>query len=1110
MLCQQCKKENRATARFCKWCGNPVVSVTDPLDKIVGRDSLKQQIRQTVETYSRLRTSAHTHNIWLNINTIIVGDTGTGKTFLPEVLRDYLFFHKIIEKPKLQVVDAVDYERFIENWDSNIKKARGGILFFDNVQKLLPDSYSKNVNPLDKLFIEMDHWNNDPIVILSGLPGGFDEFLENNPSVKNRFKYLFRLPAFTPNEVYSLCLDMLKERYGIHSISAPASEKLLRQIKYEMKSKDDSFGNAHHARQKAEDIFTAYISHPSVVEGEIQEMDICGYVPPIRTLEQILTDLDEFVGMDMVKQAIREIAWEMQGNLQRAERGLGDGEKPSIHIVLTGNPGTGKTSIARKLGEIFESIGFLDSGHVVEVDRSQMVSQYMGETPKLVDKLCDRAMGGILFVDEAYTLAPVNESGSKDEQGLQALEKLMKRMEDDRGKFVVVVAGYKNEMEHLLRVNPGMRSRFNRFLHIDDYTPDELFLILKGFVRKKNYRLSSSAEERVWLSVKQMYESRDNHFANGREIRSLFEKMCTRHAERMNRLPMERQTNEELQTFQAEDIPFEKANTLDCSEALKDLNDLVGLQSVKDEITEITSFLTMQAQRGVSVSSLGKHYVFTGNPGTGKTTVARIMANIFRSLGCVSRGQLIEADRSSLVAGYAGQTAIKTNQLIDSALGGVLFIDEAYTLCSGENDSFGKEALDTLLKRLEDDRGKFVCIVAGYTREMHAFIDSNPGLKSRFTQTIHFEDYSPTELTKIFLGMVGRNKFHLTGRCEEVLLHRFENIYAMRDKNFGNAREARKLFDQSIANQSKRLMELMNTSEYHSEMMFELKEEDILGKEETKVKTLDEVMVELDEFVGMKSVKEAVRRLAVQIVFMQQRLQLGIGVAEPLVLNMLLTGNPGTGKTSVARKMGEVFKAVGLLPTSKVIEVDRSQMIGKYMGETPKLVNALCDRAMGGILFIDEAYTLYDTENGNDNYGKEAVETLMKRMEDDKGKFVVIAAGYRKEMEAFMQVNPGLESRFTYKLNIEDYTEHELVEIFCTLVKKKQYRLSESAEIALVERVHELYSHKDRNFGNAREMRTLFERTIQQLSIRVSSIPPSLLTENDYQLIEAEDIRSLS
>lgn len=1111
MICTNCKKENREIARYCKWCGAAIAKQTNPLEEIIGRHEVKEQFMQIASTLKHLRQDNQTKHIWININAIIIGETGTGKTAIPKILCEYLAHEGIIEKPKLKIVDAVDYGRFIEKWDQNIKDAQGGILFFDNVQKLLPDSYAKNVNPLDKLFIEMDKWNNDPIIILAGLPGGLEEFLENNPAVKSRFKYLFRLKPLSAEEIYELTIRTLNERYAINSISEAAKKKLMRQIKYEVKSKDDSFGNAHHARQKAENIFTAYISRPQTSSKEIQEEDIVGYVPPIRTLEDILAELDDFIGMNEVKQTVREIAWEVQANVKRQNRGLGFEEKQSIHIILTGNPGTGKTSIARKLGEIFEAIGYLDSNHVEEVDRSRMVSQYIGETPKVVDKICDRAMGGILFIDEAYTLAPRNEDGAKDEQGLQALEKLMKRMEDDRGNFVVIAAGYKAEMENLLRANPGMRSRFNRYIHIDDYTPEELFQILQVFVHKKNYHLSEKAAETARQAILQIYDKRNKDFANAREMRTLFEKMCTRQAERINNLPQEEQTNEVLQTFELEDIPHEKATKVDYTECLKKLDNLIGLENVKEEISSMAAYINMQIQRGNTANNpKGNHYIFTGNPGTGKTTVARIMADVLKSLGVVTEGQLIEADRSNMVAGFAGQTAIKTNLLIDKAIGGVLFIDEAYTLCSGDNDTYGKEALDTLLKRLEDDRGRFVCIVAGYTKEMHTFIDSNPGLKSRFTKTIHFEDYKPLELQKIFINLATRNNFELSEVTRKNLLHHFENIYATRNAGFGNARDVRTLFEQATSNQSKRLIELMNAPGFSQEKMSELTSEDILGHKQTHAKTLNDIMAELDEFIGMNSIKEAIRRLAAQVVFMQQRLEFGIGSSEPITLNIVLTGNPGTGKTTIARKMGEMFKAIGLLPTDNVIEVSRNLMVGKYMGETPKIVNALCDRAMGGILFVDEAYTLYDTDGGSgDKFGKEAVEALMKRMEDDKGKFVVIAAGYSKEMDTFMKVNPGLESRFTHRLNIEDYTEAELIEIFKLLVQKKQYILSEMAEAVLIDNIHHMYASKTRNFGNAREIRRLFDATISQLSMRVSTIPPAQITEQDYQIITSADIASI-
>ncbi len=1102
MICEHCHQENRSIAKFCRWCGQPLVS-QNVLDRMVGLDEVKKQLKTVVDTYTYLHSRKDIMNVRLSVNAIIIGETGTGKTALAEVIRDYFYQHKIIEKPKLTMVDAVDYQRFVDKWDENVKKAKNGILFFDNVQKLLPDRYSNQVNPLDKLFVEMDKWDENPIVMIAGLPKGLDDFLSANPAAQNRFKYTFRLPTPGYQELCDICKLELRTKYGIAAYSPEAEHKLLRYFQYQVKIKDDTFGFAHLAVKTAEDIFTSFISRGANAVM-VEEQDIRGYVPEERTLDDILSDLDRYIGMDEVKKAVREIAFTVHNNVQRAQRGLGEQSKQGIHIVLTGNPGTGKTTIARKLGEILESIGYLDSGHVVEVDRSKMVSPYQGETPKVVDRLCDKAMGGILFVDEAYTLAPLSQSGDRDQQGAQALEQLMKRMEDDRGKFVVIAAGYRQEMDNLFRINPGVRSRFSYFLNIDDYNPDQLYQIMGVFAKEKKYQFTAEAEELTLKMITELYNSRDKDFANGRTMRQLFDKICSKQAERLQKGDMSALTNEELMTIDVSDIPYEAPKTVDYTECLAKLNGMVGLAAVKKEITNLAAFLNLQIRRGETNTFQGKHYVFTGNPGTGKTTVARIMADVFRTLGILSRGQLIEADRSKLVAGYSGQTAIKTNQLIDSAMGGVLFIDEAYTLKSSDQDSFGAEAIDTLLKRLEDDRGKFICIVAGYTDQMHDFIDTNPGLKSRFTQTIHFDDYTPDELTEIFINLAKGKNFTVDEETKGAIHRQFEQLYLRRDKNFGNAREARRIFDQAVEKQSQRLVNEMNNPDFNNDDMYRITSADLPMAQSEQARPLDEVLNELDDFVGMRSVKNMIRRLAVQSMFMKQRAALGAGKVQQMSMNFILTGNPGTGKTSVARKMGEVLQSMEILPTNRVIEASRATLVGKYMGETPKIVNNMCDKAMGGILFIDEAYTL---SSENDQYGKEAIDTLMKRMEDDRGKFVVIAAGYKDDMETFLTVNPGLASRFSHKMHIDDYNEDELLAIYKKMASKDNYRLSPEAEFKLMDLICRMVVSKNESFGNAREMRNMLDDTIQRLSMRVSQMNASEITPETYQIITPEDIK---
>ena len=257
------------------------------------------------------------------------------------------------------------------------------------------------------------------------------------------------------------------------------------------------------------------------------------------------------------------------------------------------------------------------------------------------------------------------------------------------------------------------------------------------------------------------------------------------------------------------------------------LDELIGLDDVKNSVHTLTNFIKVNQKRaelGMKVPNISFHCVFSGNPGTGKTTVARILAGIYKDLGVLKKGHLIETDRSGLVAEYVGQTAVKTNQIIDKALDGVLFIDEAYSLVQSGNEDYGSEAIATLLKRMEDDRNRLVVILAGYTNEMEDFINSNPGLRSRFNRYIHFEDYSAEELFKIFLLNVEKNEYTLTDDAKIYLQRRLEDIVVNRTKDFGNARYVRNLFEKTVEAQANRLA---SESKVTKDILAEIKKEDI-------------------------------------------------------------------------------------------------------------------------------------------------------------------------------------------------------------------------------------------------------------------------------------------
>ena len=550
-------------------------------------------------------------------------------------------------------------------------------------------------------------------------------------------------------------------------------------------------------------------------------------------------------------------------------------------------------------------------------------------------------------------------------------------------------------------------------------------------------------------------------------------------------------------------------NEVSVEDALAELNGLVGLKPVKDEVSRFVKFVRVAQQRkaaGLKVAPISYHMVFTGNPGTGKTTVARIMAKIYKALGVVKKGHLVECDRGGLVAGYTGQTAIQTGKVIDFALDGILFVDEAYSLVNGKNDSYGEEAISTLLKRMEDDRDRLIVIVAGYTEEMKTFIDANSGLASRFNHYVEFPDYSADELAAMFRMNAKKSQYVLAPDVERDLGAFIAAETANRDRRFGNGRWVRNLFEQAVAHQAERVADIANPTQEQL-MTIEMRDIGELGKGKvglgasglartpppgirympasTNEVSVEEALAELNGLVGLKPVKEEVAKFASFVRVAQQRKAAGLKVA-PISYHMVFTGNPGTGKTTVARIMAKIYKALGVVKNGHLVECDRGGLVAGYTGQTAIKTGQVIDFALDGILFVDEAYSLV---NGNqDTYGEEAISTLLKRMEDDRDRLVVIVAGYTEEMKTFIDANSGLASRFTHYVEFPDYTAEELAAMFRMNAKKSQYVLSADVEKWLDAFIRVRTKKRDRKFGNGRWARTLFEEAVSRQAMRVAKI----------------------
>ncbi|CAG0895308.1 unnamed protein product, partial [Darwinula stevensoni] len=442
----------------------------------------------------------------------------------------------------------------------------------------------------------------------------------------------------------------------------------------------------------------------------------------------------------------------------------------------------------------------------------------------------------------------------------------------------------------------------------------------------------------------------------------------------------------------------EEIDTKSLDDLIQELDSLTGLENIKQEVKDYVqylNFLVIRKEKGYDDNS--------GNPGTGKTTVARLLGKIFHKLGFLSKGHIHEVDRADLVAEYIGQTAPKVKEAIDAARGGILFIDEAYSLYrSGEDTKdFGREVIEILLKEMSDGKGDIAVFVAGYPKEMEVFLDSNPGLKSRFSHYYYFQDYTPQELEEIALLEYNKYKLNLLPEAKALLSKKLVDAYRSRTNSFGNARMVISLVNESKMNMGIRLMKNENVKELPAEVFAEITEADI---KETAIKTTE-----------------------------------------------------------------------------------------------------MIDKAKGSVLFIDEAYSLTSGHGGD--FGNEAIDTLLKRMEDQRGEFIVIVAGYTDRMMNFLESNPGLRSRFDRKFDFEDYSAEELQTIFFNMLSSEELKLDKKANEFMLDYLKQLVRQKSKYFGNGRAIRKLVEKVIKVQNLRLAEMPAEKRTDKIRATITLDDVK---
>ncbi len=526
--------------------------------------------------------------------------------------------------------------------------------------------------------------------------------------------------------------------------------------------------------------------------------------PDLSAFEQ----LNQLTGLEAVKETVRKISAYQQLLNQRGIKDRG-----TLNFIFSGNPGTGKTTVARLMGEIFHDLGILKRGHLVQVSAGDLIGSHVGETAVKTNEVIDRALDGVLFIDEAYSLSETDRGGF----GLEALETLILRIENDRQRLMVILAGYPEKMDQLLRANPGLSRRIpegNR-IHFPNYSQEELIGIFFRLLQVKGLTCGDELKDLLPGVIETLSRGNQANFGNAGEIRNLVDEMTQNYARRN-----EHAIPGDL-ILTVEDLP-DRLRTASADRsgylqsAVQELESMIGLESVKEFLIQMTARLKLNQlldnQKSHRQPQTGYHFIFYGNPGTGKTTVAHLMGKMLYAVGALGSPKVLEVTGRDLIAEYVGQSAGKTRNLLLSALDGVLFIDEAYTLTPSPTNNFAVEVIAEIIKGIDRYQNRLSIILAGYPEEMARFLESNPGLASRFPFIINFPNYSIMNLTRILVSFARQDKIAVPDPVLQAAAKYLHAQQSMQKNRFGNARSVKVLYEMMKNRMAVRLFSKSETS----------------------------------------------------------------------------------------------------------------------------------------------------------------------------------------------------------------------------------------------------------------------------------------------------------
>ncbi len=779
----------------------------------------------------------------------------------------------------------------------------------------------------------------------------------------------------------------------------------------------------------------------------------------------VQAELNELVGLKALKELLPKLFCLLEQ--QNRDRREGRLVRPAAtHMVFLGNPGTGKTVVARLVGRYLRAIGLRRSGAFVEITRSDIASQYnSGECIQRMRERIQQAMGGVLFVDEAYQLA-------EGEWMQGALETLMKEMEDRRDSLTVIFAGYEEQMEALWRVNPGFRSRIPKenILRFPDYSSAELEEIFRRECQRRGLDLTADGEAaaRQYLAC----EVQRGRIGNGRGARELVENIERNRAEQGGG------------KITAAMVPVAAGYDDALVERL-----LAGLSRELVGTKDLHEFLRKTALEAKHAHEQGElfnpvlHCRFVGPPGTGKTTAARKLGELFKAMGLLSTGHVREVDPiAGFGSQYVNEYAQRVKEQFQLARGGVLFVDEAYQLA--EQDQ-GRQILHQIVQTLTSQGfADTVVILAGYRDKMNDLMAVNSGLGRRIPHEIVFPPFGLDDLQKLFWQQLDASGYVALAtdrnQVKAAVRRRFDALILAPD--FGNAATVGALANEVVGRQNQRVRANGSPEKWC------ILPADI-GADAAGADVVAELLGNFEQkFVGLKAMKERIRAVVDDV-----RVLVALGHSRPRAPRLVFLGNPGTGKTTVARELARILKALGCTVSDRAVEKRGTELKASYVGQTKEQILKVFQDSRGGVLIVDEAYSLAPGFGLGDGFAQEAIDTLVGQLQlPENEQTVVILAGYPEPMARFLESNPGLASRFPEHVEFPDYTKEECLKILELQLSRAEKDnalpvAADGVKSGLMEAIEEFRLRP--GFGNARELENLLTCIRRTRNRRVAGLP---------------------